>query len=196
MGLASVAVYSECDRAGRYVQMADEACAIGPSEHAEGYLRIDRLLDAARHTHASSVHPWVRDDSGVEAGGEVPIYDAPMVSKLAVWGPDRARALARRRRALREYDVLGIKTTVPFSFTGGWTSRRLSVRYSTQAIWRKSCRHGRVSPFSRPGNPRRMSHRRRQCWLASRAGSNARADREGTCEGRTRGGCPPGSRRG
>ena len=58
--------------------------------------------------------PWVRDDSGVEAGGEVPIYYDPMVSKLAVWGPDRVRALARMRRALREYDVLGIKTTVPF----------------------------------------------------------------------------------
>ena len=58
--------------------------------------------------------PWVRDDSGVEAGGEVPIHYDPMVSKLAVWGPDRTRALARMRRALREYDVLGIKTTVPF----------------------------------------------------------------------------------
>lgn len=58
--------------------------------------------------------PWVRDDSGVEAGDEVPIYYDPMVSKLAVWGPDRTRALARMRRALREYDVLGIKTTVPF----------------------------------------------------------------------------------
>ena len=58
--------------------------------------------------------PWVRDDSGVEAGGEVPTYYDPMVSKLAVWGSDRARALSRMKRALREYDVLGIKTTVPF----------------------------------------------------------------------------------
>ena len=58
--------------------------------------------------------PWVRDDSGVEAGGEVPIYYDPMVSKLAVWGADRARAISRMKRALREYDVFGIKTTVPF----------------------------------------------------------------------------------
>jgi len=58
--------------------------------------------------------PGVRDDSGVEAGGEVPIYYDPMVSKLAVWGPDRSRALARMKRALREYDVRGIKTTIPF----------------------------------------------------------------------------------
>lgn len=57
MGLASVAVYSECDRAARHVRMADEACAIGPNEPAESYLRIDRLLDAARRTHADAVHP-------------------------------------------------------------------------------------------------------------------------------------------
>ncbi len=57
MGLASVAVYSECDRAARHVRMADEACAIGPNEPAESYLRIDRLLEAARRTHADAVHP-------------------------------------------------------------------------------------------------------------------------------------------
>ena len=57
MGLASVAVYSECDRTARHVRMADEACAIGPSAPAESYLRIDRLLDAARRTNADAVHP-------------------------------------------------------------------------------------------------------------------------------------------
>ncbi len=57
MGLASVAVYSECDRAARHVQMADVACAIGPSEPAESYLRIDWLLDVARRTQADAVHP-------------------------------------------------------------------------------------------------------------------------------------------
>ena len=57
MGLESVAVYSECDRVARHVRMADEACAIGPSAPAESYLRIDRLLDAARRTSADAVHP-------------------------------------------------------------------------------------------------------------------------------------------
>ena len=57
MGLESVAVYSECDRVARHVRMADEACAIGPSAPAESYLRIDRLLDAARRTNADAVHP-------------------------------------------------------------------------------------------------------------------------------------------
>jgi acetyl-CoA carboxylase biotin carboxylase subunit len=58
--------------------------------------------------------PGVRDDSGAEAGGEVPIYYDPLVSKLAVWGTDRPQALARMQRALQEYEVRGIRTTIPF----------------------------------------------------------------------------------
>jgi acetyl-CoA carboxylase biotin carboxylase subunit len=58
--------------------------------------------------------PGVRDDSGVEAGGEVPIYYDPLVSKLVTWGVDRPQAIARMQRALREYDVRGIRTTIPF----------------------------------------------------------------------------------
>jgi acetyl-CoA carboxylase biotin carboxylase subunit len=58
--------------------------------------------------------PGVRDDSGTEAGADVPIFYDPMISKLIAWGTDRGQAIARMRRALREYDVLGIRTTVPF----------------------------------------------------------------------------------
>ena len=58
--------------------------------------------------------PWIRDDSGAESGTEVPIYYDPLISKLVVWGPDRAAALVRMKRALREYEVLGVKTTVQF----------------------------------------------------------------------------------
>jgi acetyl/propionyl-CoA carboxylase alpha subunit len=56
----------------------------------------------------------VRDERGVFAGGEVsPFYD-PMISKLVVWGATRQEAIARMRRALGEYVVGGIKTTIPF----------------------------------------------------------------------------------
>ena len=58
--------------------------------------------------------PGIRDDSGVESGGEVPIYYDPMISKLVAWGSDRPQAIARMRRALREYDVAGIRTSLPF----------------------------------------------------------------------------------
>ncbi|HEX8888075.1 MAG TPA: acetyl-CoA carboxylase biotin carboxylase subunit [Pyrinomonadaceae bacterium] len=58
--------------------------------------------------------PGVRDDGGVEAGAEVSIYYDPMISKLAAWGRTRAEAIDRLRRALDEYTVGGIKTTLPF----------------------------------------------------------------------------------
>jgi acetyl-CoA carboxylase biotin carboxylase subunit len=58
--------------------------------------------------------PGIRDDSGVEEGDEVPSYYDPLVSKLVAWGEDRPAAIARMRRAVGEYQVLGIKTTLPF----------------------------------------------------------------------------------
>ena len=58
--------------------------------------------------------PGVRDDSGAYEGGEVPIFYDPMISKLITWGASRPDALARMRRALAEYEVRGIKTTIPF----------------------------------------------------------------------------------
>ncbi|HVG29075.1 MAG TPA: acetyl-CoA carboxylase biotin carboxylase subunit [Pyrinomonadaceae bacterium] len=58
--------------------------------------------------------PGVRDDGGVYAGAEVSIYYDPMISKLAAWGRTRAEAVDRMRRALDEYAVGGIKTTLPF----------------------------------------------------------------------------------
>ena len=58
--------------------------------------------------------PGVRDDSGVYAGFEIPIYYDPIISKLVTWGKDRTEAIARMKRALGVYVVTGVKTTVPF----------------------------------------------------------------------------------
>jgi acetyl-CoA carboxylase biotin carboxylase subunit len=58
--------------------------------------------------------PGIRDDSGVEAGQDVPIFYDPMISKLIAWAEDRPSAIDRMRRALSEYVVSGIKTTLPF----------------------------------------------------------------------------------
>jgi acetyl-CoA carboxylase, biotin carboxylase subunit len=58
--------------------------------------------------------PWVRDERGVFAGGEVTPYYDPMISKLVVWGANRLEAIARMRRALDEYIIAGIRTTIPF----------------------------------------------------------------------------------
>jgi acetyl-CoA carboxylase biotin carboxylase subunit len=57
LGYATVAVYSEPDRAALHVVYADEAMPIGPAPSGESYLRIDRILDAARKTGADAIHP-------------------------------------------------------------------------------------------------------------------------------------------
>jgi acetyl-CoA carboxylase biotin carboxylase subunit len=85
--------------------------------------------------------PGVRDDSGVDEGGDVPIFYDPLISKLVTWGDTRSHALARMRRALAEYEVRGIKTTIPFfqwvlqdedfvagRFDTGFIDRKLGAR--------------------------------------------------------------------
>ena len=58
--------------------------------------------------------PGVRNDSGVSPGAEVTVYYDPMIAKLICWGRDRAEAIARTRRALHEYQIEGVKTSLPF----------------------------------------------------------------------------------
>jgi acetyl-CoA carboxylase biotin carboxylase subunit len=58
--------------------------------------------------------PGIRDDGWVESGTEVPMYYDSLISKLIAWGEDRAQATARMRRALDEYDVQGVRTSIPF----------------------------------------------------------------------------------
>ena len=58
--------------------------------------------------------PGIRIDSGVRLNSEVSIHYDSMISKLAVWGRSRSEAIDRLRRALDEYEVSGITTTLPF----------------------------------------------------------------------------------
>jgi acetyl-CoA carboxylase, biotin carboxylase subunit len=57
MGIASVAVYSECDANSLHVQFADEAVCIGPPEALKSYLHIPNVLTAADVTGADAIHP-------------------------------------------------------------------------------------------------------------------------------------------
>lgn len=57
MGLRTIAVYSDADRDALHVQMADQAVHIGAAPATDSYLRPDRILDAARSTGATAIHP-------------------------------------------------------------------------------------------------------------------------------------------
>lgn len=57
--------------------------------------------------------PWVRVDSALFVGYEVPIYYDSMIAKLIVHGKDRPEALARLKRALNESVIIGVKTNIP-----------------------------------------------------------------------------------
>ncbi len=58
--------------------------------------------------------PGIRIDSHVYAGYEVPKYYDSLIAKLIAWGRNRDEAIARMKRALQEYKIVGVKTTIPF----------------------------------------------------------------------------------
>jgi acetyl-CoA carboxylase biotin carboxylase subunit len=58
--------------------------------------------------------PGVRIDSGIQEGLEVSMFYDSLLSKLIVWGHNRGDAVQRMRRALQEYRIVGIQTSIPF----------------------------------------------------------------------------------
>jgi acetyl-CoA carboxylase biotin carboxylase subunit len=85
-------------------------CRISAEDPAAGFIPSPGRIAAWR----SPGGPWVRVDSGVYEGGEVPLHYDPLMAKLIVWGGNREEAARRMGRALDEFTVTGVKTTIPF----------------------------------------------------------------------------------
>ena len=77
----------------------------------------NRFLPAAGTVQAlhEPSGPGVRLESSLYPGLQVSLFYDSLLSKLIVWGSNRAQAIARLRRALDEYTILGVRTTIPFA---------------------------------------------------------------------------------
>jgi acetyl-CoA carboxylase biotin carboxylase subunit len=84
-------------------------CRIYAEDPASGFLPSTGRLIGYR----PPAGPGVRVDSGVEEDGAIGVYYDPMIAKLIVHASDRQRGLDRMARALGEFLVLGVKTSIP-----------------------------------------------------------------------------------
>ncbi|MCI0406859.1 MAG: acetyl-CoA carboxylase biotin carboxylase subunit [candidate division Zixibacteria bacterium] len=85
-------------------------CRINAEEPAENFFPSSGKIDVYREPAG----PGVRVDSGVYQGWEVGLFYDSLLAKLICWGPDRASAINRMRRALEEFRIFGIATNIPF----------------------------------------------------------------------------------
>ncbi len=102
LGIATVAVYSDADRSSLHVRYADEAIHIGASPPRESYLRIDKILEAAKRTGADAIHPGYGFLSEREAFAQAVIDDGvifigPPPSAIATMGDKQsAREMVKK----------------------------------------------------------------------------------------------------
>jgi acetyl-CoA carboxylase biotin carboxylase subunit len=85
-------------------------CRIYAEDPDRGFIPSPGLISSLRLPSG----PGIRNDAGVTPGSSVPIFYDSLISKLIGWGEDRRQALARLSRALQEFQVLGVRTTIPF----------------------------------------------------------------------------------
>jgi acetyl-CoA carboxylase biotin carboxylase subunit len=85
-------------------------CRIYAEDPDQGFMPSPGLVRSIR----PAAGPGIRDDGGVSAGYTIPVYYDSLIAKLVAWAGSRDEAIARMARALGEYQLLGIKTTIPF----------------------------------------------------------------------------------
>ncbi len=95
------------------------------------------------HTYVRPQGNGVRVDDGMEEGMAIPIYYDPMIAKLITYGKDRSEAIDKMVRAIDEYKIVGIQTTLPFCkfvlrheafVSGNFDTRFISLYYKPEVL--------------------------------------------------------------
>jgi 3-methylcrotonyl-CoA carboxylase alpha subunit len=173
LGVASVAVYSDADAGAKHVAACDEAVHIGGAAAADSYLRIERIIEAARATGAEAIHPGYGFLSENEAFAEACeaaglVFIGPPVAAIAAMGSKAAaKALMQSaavplvpgyhgddqdpRHLQREADAIGYPVLLKASAGGGGKGMRVVGRSDEFAAALASCQREAKSSF---GNDR------------------------------------------
>ncbi|WP_027775955.1 acetyl/propionyl/methylcrotonyl-CoA carboxylase subunit alpha [Paraburkholderia caledonica] len=173
LGIASVAVYSDADAYAKHVSACDEAVHIGGATAAESYLRVARIIEAARATGAQAVHPgygFLSENEdfahACEAAGIV--FIGPPVEAIAAMGSKAAAKALMHAAAVplvpgyhgddqnpellhREADAIGYPVLLKASAGGGGKGMRVVERSEDFVAALASCKREAASSF---GNDR------------------------------------------
>ncbi|KVK89335.1 3-methylcrotonyl-CoA carboxylase [Burkholderia cepacia] len=173
LGIASVAVYSDADANAKHVAACDEAVHIGGSAAADSYLRIERIIEAARATGAQAIHPgygFLSENEdfahACEAAGIV--FIGPPVDAIAAMGSKAAAKALMHAAAVplvpgyhgddqdaanlhREADAIGYPVLLKASAGGGGKGMRVVERSGDFPAALASCQREAASSF---GNDR------------------------------------------
>ncbi|HLO29473.1 MAG TPA: acetyl-CoA carboxylase biotin carboxylase subunit [Anaerolineales bacterium] len=123
LGIQTIAVYSKADKNALHVQLADEAIDIGPAAPKESYLKLEKIIEAARQTGADAIHP------GYGFLSENASFAAAVTSaNLTFIGPsaDSIRAMGDKAESKIRMEQAGVPTVPGFEGTGLETSAELT----------------------------------------------------------------------
>jgi propionyl-CoA carboxylase alpha chain len=115
MGIRTVAVFSDPDREAPFVREADEAIALDGSAAADTYLRIDLLIEAARRSGATAVHP------GYGFLAENADFAKAVIDAGLTWigpSPDAIRRMGSKLESKRLIAAAGVPTLDSVDLTG------------------------------------------------------------------------------
>jgi acetyl-CoA carboxylase biotin carboxylase subunit len=123
-------------------------CRINAEDPFAGWIPSPGTITGLR----PAAGPWVREDSGAYEGYTVPRWYDTLLAKLIVWGADRPAAIDRMIRALGEYTIVGVRTTIPAlqrivahpDFRAG----RLSTALLERILPGTTARDGRHAPIA------------------------------------------------